>query len=131
MAEEMKVTFPGNLKVQAQINEFTIETDQSKESGGDGSAPSPFALFTASVATCAGFFAMKFCRARNIETEGMSLLMKYSFDEETKRYPEMEIQLKLPEGFPEKYREAIIRAMDQCAVKKHILDPPDFKVTLT
>lgn len=128
MAEEMVVTFSENLKVTAHIREFTIETDQPEKSGGDNSAPSPFTLFTASIATCAGFFALKFCRARNLETKGMSLSLRYAWDEETKRYPQMEIKLKLPEGFPEKYKDVMVRAMDQCVVKKHIVEPPDFIV---
>jgi len=130
MAEEVVVTFPGNLKVKAHIRDFEIETDQPEKSGGDNSAPSPFSLFTASIATCAGYFALKFCRARNLQTEGMSLHLKYGWDKDAKCYPEMEIQLRLPGGFPEKYRDAIIRAMDQCVVKKHILDPPKFTIAL-
>ncbi len=126
MAEEMVVTFPDNLKVHAQVGGFTIETDQPEKSGGNNTAPSPFTLFAASIATCAGYFALKFCRARNLATEGMALKLGYGWDKEQKKYPQMKVELTLPDGFPEKYREAIIRAMDQCVVKKHIIDPPDF-----
>ncbi|MDJ0623845.1 MAG: OsmC family protein [Desulfocapsaceae bacterium] len=128
MAEEMVVTFPGNLKVRADINDMTIETDQPEKSGGDNSAPSPFTLFTASLATCAGYFALKFCRSRKLETEGMKLTMKYNWDSEQKKYPVMELELTLPDGFPAKYSDAIVRAIDQCAVKKHIVDPPEIQV---
>jgi ribosomal protein S12 methylthiotransferase accessory factor len=38
------------------------------------------------------------------------------------------LEIKLPEGFPEKHREGVIRAADLCAVKKHILQPPAFDV---
>ncbi len=130
MATEIIVTFPENLRVNAQIDNFSLETDQPEKAGGDGAATTPFALFTTSIATCAGFFALKFCRSRKIETEGMALSMKYDWDNELKRYPTMTIELKLPDGFPDKYRKAIIRAMDQCVVKKHILDPPDFEISL-
>lgn len=130
MSTEILVTFPGNLKVNAQIEDFTIETDQPEKFGGDGEAVPPFALFTSSIATCAGLFALKFCQARKIGTEGMSLTMKYGWDKEQKRYPKMTIELTLPEGFPDKYKGAIIRAMDQCAVKKHIMEPPEFDVTV-
>ncbi len=128
MAEEMVVTFPDNLKVHAQVGGFTIETDQPEKSGGNNTAPSPFTLFAASIATCAGYFALKFCRTRNLATEGMALKLGYGWDKEQKKYPQMKVELTLPDGFPEKYREAIIRAMDQCVVKKHIIDPPDFSI---
>lgn len=128
---EINVSFPGNLKVEANIGEFVIPTDQPEKSGGDNSAPSPFVLFASSIATCAGFFAMKFCRTRELDTTGMQLSLKYEWDKEQKRYPKMEIDLTLPEGFPEKYRGAIIKAMDQCVVKQHILNPPEFEITLS
>ncbi len=130
MGTEILVTFPENLRVNAQVDNFILETDQPKKAGGDGTATTPFALFTTSIATCAGFFALKFCRSRKIETEGMGLRMKYEWDKDLKRYPKMTIELQLPKGFPDKYRKAIIRAMDQCVVKKHILEPPDFDISL-
>jgi putative redox protein len=56
--------------------------------------------------------------------------MKYDWDKDQKRYPKMTIELKLPENFPEKYNSAILRAMDQCVVKQHILNPPEFEITV-
>jgi ribosomal protein S12 methylthiotransferase accessory factor len=128
---EIQVSFPGNLQVVASAGEFVIPTDQPEKSGGDNSAPSPFVLFASSIATCAGYFAVKFCQARAIDTTGMKLSLKYEWDREQKRYPKMAVQLMLPEGFPEKYRGAITKAMDQCVVKQHILNPPEFEITLS
>ena len=130
MATEIHVSFPGNLRVEAQVGEFVIATDQPEKAGGDGSAPTPFALFATSIATCAGFFAVKFCRTRNIDTAGMKLSMVYDWDKEKKRYPKMTLHLTLPKDFPGKYHEAILRAMDQCVVKEHILNPPEFAISL-
>lgn len=130
MSSEIEVSFPGNLKVEAKVGDFVIATDQPEKSGGDGSAPSPFALFGASIATCAGYFAVKFCRARKLEMEGMKLSMRNEWDKEQKRSPKMTIELKLPQDFPEKYHSAILRAMDQCVVKQHILNAPEFDISL-
>lgn len=38
--------------------------------------------------------------------------------------------ITLPNGFPEKYRKAIWRAANLCSVKKHIITPPEFAITL-
>ena len=115
MDRTITVSFPGKLVVAAESGSFTIRTDQPEKSGGDNTAPSPSDLFIASVATCAG--------------STMSLKMAYDWNKETKRYGTFSIELKLPEGFPDKDRQAIIRAMDQCVVKRHIIDPPEFEVT--
>ena len=130
MATEIEVRFPGNLKVEATVRDFTLLTDQSEKSGGDNSGPSPFELFTSSIATCAGYFAVKFCRTRNIDTDGMSLKMSYDWDKDLKRYPKMSVSLQLPENFPDKYRSAIVKAMEQCVVKQHIQKPPEFEIAL-
>jgi len=65
---EMDVYFPGGKKVNATYNGFTIETDQAKNEGGDGSAPEPYSLFLASIGTCAGVYVVYFCQERGIDT---------------------------------------------------------------
>ena len=54
MEKAINVTFPGGRKVIAQAGDQLIATDQPIEDGGQGTAPSPFMLFLASLATCAG-----------------------------------------------------------------------------
>ena len=39
------------------------------------------------------------------------------------------LDIQLPPDFPEKYKEAVIRSAEQCAVKKHMENPPTFAVT--
>jgi len=125
----VEVRFPDGKKIDAKIGEFTINTDQAIANGGDESAPEPFQLFLASIATCAGIYALSFCQSRNIRLDGRSLSMECDWDEDKKRYPKMSIDLRLPEGFDEKYREAVVRSMDLCSVKKHMMDPPEFEIT--
>ncbi len=126
---ELDVSFPGGLAVHASIGEFTIKTDQPKMSGGDASAPSPFVLFISSIATCAGFFALRFCQERQLDTTGMKLSCKVARNPKDHKLETVSIDLKLPEGFPAKYAKPIVRAMDQCSVKRTILEPPEFEVT--
>ncbi|MEA1928137.1 MAG: hypothetical protein U9N73_08005 [Candidatus Auribacterota bacterium] len=40
----------------------------------------------------------------------------------------MTLELTLPVGIPVKFREAIIRSIDLCSVKRHIVHPLDFKI---
>jgi len=125
---EIDVTFPGNLKVDAEIGGFTVRTDQPSSVGGDGSAPSPFALFLASLASCAGFYVLAFLKQRGLSTEGAGLTMRAGRDANTGLVGTVEIDVRLPEDFPEKYRGAVLRAVDQCTVKKHLAHPPEFVV---
>ncbi len=81
---DMRICFPGGKRVNATYKGFTIKTDQPIESGGEGSAPTPFDLFLASIGTCSGFYVLSFCQARNIPTEKIRLVLKAERNEETK-----------------------------------------------
>jgi putative redox protein len=126
---DMKVYFPGGKRVYAEYGGYTIETDQPARVGGDGSAPAPFDLFLASIGTCAGIFALSFMQQRGIDPEGSGIAMTTHFDPEKGLIGEIGIELTLPPEFPEKYRGAIINAMELCTVKKHIHSAPEFTVT--
>jgi ribosomal protein S12 methylthiotransferase accessory factor len=126
----MEIRFPGELRVDALQNGWTIHTDQPLAHGGGGAAPSPFDLFLASIGACAGFYALKFCRQRELDTEGLALVAVPERDATGKKVVRVGIEITLPESFPEKYREAIVRAVDQCSVKRHLLDPPRIEVAV-
>lgn len=125
---EMKVYFPGNLRVDAEYKGFTVLTDQPVTGGGDGSAPAPFDLFVASLGTCAGIFMLSFMKQRGIDPEGSGLTMTTERDRETGMIGRVDFTLHLPAGFPEKYEGAIVRAVEQCSVKRAIQNPPAFSV---
>jgi ribosomal protein S12 methylthiotransferase accessory factor len=116
------------VAVEALHAGMTIRTDQPVKAGGAGTAPSPFDLFLASIGTCAGYYALRFCQERNLSTAGLALSVDWERSEETKLISRIRIEVTLPEGFPEKYRSAIVRATDQCTVKKHLVNAPAIEV---
>ncbi len=126
MQSEIKVTFPGKKKVYAQYKGFTIQTDQPAEAGGDGSAPSPFDLFLAALATCGGVYVVDFCKNRGIAVDGIKYTQTMERDPETHMVTSVAIRIELPKDFPDQYTERLLRAVDKCTVKRHILNPPKF-----
>jgi putative redox protein len=130
MKKSVSVSFPGGKKVDARLGEWTVHTDQPAKSGGDGTAPNPFELFFASLAACAGFYALEFCQARELSTEGLAVQLDAERDEEKKLFTPIKIEVTLPTGFPEKYRKALLKSVNLCTVKKHIINTPEFEVVL-
>ncbi|MCW8859546.1 MAG: OsmC family protein [Deltaproteobacteria bacterium] len=122
------VTFPGGAAVDAHADGFLIKTDQPEENGGANSAPEPYMLFLASIVTCAGFYVQRFCQQRELPTEGMTMTLDIERNEETRRLEKINIAIQLPEGFPDKYRKAVIRAAGMCSVKKALSDPPEIEI---
>jgi len=125
---DMEIVFPGGKRVDALYKGFTIKTDQPAYAGGEESAPAPFDLFLASIGTCAGIYVLSFCRERNIPTQGARLVLRTERNPQNKMVTRIEIGIQLPEGFPDRYKEAVIRSAEMCAVRKHLQRPPNIEV---
>jgi putative redox protein len=129
MNMEIIVDFPGGSKVDAHWGSFTVATDQPADHGGQDSAPTPFEMFLASIATCAGFYVLGFCKMRGISPEGIRLIQRIEQDSATKMVRKIYQEIQLPAGFPEQYISAVKRAADSCLVKKHLEAPPAFEIS--
>ena len=125
---EMVIDFPGGAKVDAHFSGFTVKTDQPPMGGGEGSAPAPFGLFLASIGTCAGIYVLGFCKQRGLPVEGIKIIEKTESNPATGMVENIALEIQVPESFPAKYYDALIRSADQCAVKKHLEKPPKFNV---
>jgi ribosomal protein S12 methylthiotransferase accessory factor len=105
-----------------------VVTDQTLEHGGDDSALEPFELFLASLATCAGLYVVSFCQTRGISTHGVELVQHHEL-EPNGQLSRVELQLRLPRTFPDKYRGAVVRAAEGCKVRKTLTSPPEISVS--
>ncbi len=123
----MRITFPGRARVNAEFDGFVVQTDQIPANGGEGSAPTPFHLFLASLGTCAGIYALSFLTNRGIPAEGLGLLLSTESDRTRGMLTKITLTLSLPEGFPRKYVPALVRAVNGCTVKRHLHEPPAFE----
>jgi putative redox protein len=127
---DINVTFPGGKRITAQVGAHHIETDQPIAFGGEDAAPAPFELFLASIATCAGLYALGFLQARDLPTEGLAIHQHVETDPETGTLARVFVDLTLPADFPSKYRDPIIRAMENCKVKKAMTARPAVEIVI-
>ncbi|NMC54603.1 MAG: osmotically inducible protein OsmC [Chloroflexi bacterium] len=126
---EMIVDFPGGARVDTHFGPYTVKTDQPPMGGGSGSAPTPFATFLASIGACAGIYVLSFLQQRNLPTDSVRLVQRAYSDPMTGMVSKIDLEIQVPEGFPERYLPALIRSADLCAVKKHLQHPPEIEVT--
>jgi ribosomal protein S12 methylthiotransferase accessory factor len=118
----MEITLGPADRVDARFDGHVLATDQ------DGSRPAPFELFLASIGTCAGIYVSRFCRKRGIPAEGIRLLQTPSVDPGTGMVARIDLEIHLPPGFPDAYRDAVARSAGLCAVKRHLESPPEIVV---
>lgn len=124
---ELKVSLEGNKKVSTQIGDHLILTDQPEKNGGSNSAPAPYDLFLASIATCAGFYIQSYCQNKDIDTSGIEISMAVTRDDK-KVINGFVTTISVPEEFPEKLHGVLEKVASQCAVKKTIMAGPGFVV---
>lgn len=124
----MEITFDGGKVITAHSHDHIIRTDQPVADGGENSAPSPYELFLASIGTCAGIYVKSFCDNRQISTDGIKIIESFEWNKETGLPLKISLDIKLPEGFPEKYKASLIHVADLCKVKKTMASPPEFEI---
>jgi ribosomal protein S12 methylthiotransferase accessory factor len=122
---ELDVRIGAGDRIEAVMGKQTIPTDEN------GSAPEPLDLFFASIGTCAGKYVARFCRKRNIPVDGIKIRQRMVIDRKTYLSQRIELTVELPEDFPDRYREAVIRAAGLCTVKRHLDQPPPIEVVTT
>jgi len=125
---EMIIDFPGGARVDAHFDGFTVATDQPPMGGGKASAPTPFAVFLASIGTCAGIYVLGFCKQRGLPTEGIRLVQRVHRNPASGMVENIDLEIQVPPTFPQKYYESLVRSAELCAVKKHLEHPPQFNV---
>jgi ribosomal protein S12 methylthiotransferase accessory factor len=125
---EMVIDFPGGARVDAHFGSFTVKTDQPPLGGGEGSAPTPFVTFLASIGTCAGIYVLGFCKQRGLPTDGIRIIQRMHSNPTNGMVSKVDLEIQAPPTFPEKYLRALVRSAEQCAVKKHFEHPPQFDV---
>ena len=128
---EMVTSFPGGARVDTAFGHYVVRTDQPPHAGGEGSAPTPFVTFLASIGACAGAFVLAFCQNRGLPTEGMQIVQTIHGDRTTGMVTSVDLAIHLPPTFPEKYRDAVVRAAEQCTIKKHLDAPPRIAISST
>jgi putative redox protein len=122
---EMEIGFPGRKKVETEFKGNTIALGSDIDNEPSLEA---LDLFFISLGLCAGKYVMEFCRTRKIPYEETKILLRTEWDEDKKMHTQVLIHIRLPKEFPEKYKKAVIKAVNLCSVKKHILTPPTFEV---
>jgi putative redox protein len=124
----MEITFDEGKVVTAHYHGHIIKTDQPSDNGGGATAPAPFDLYLASIGTCTGIYVKSFCDNRNIPTSKIKIMQNVEYNKKTGLPSEITLDIKLPAGFPEKYKDSLIHVAGLCLVKKSIVEPPVFKI---
>ncbi len=127
MEHDLVITFPEGKGIEARYKESVVRLFGDGQ-WYEGPPPSPFDLFVIGLGTCSAANMYAFMTHRDIPTGQARLVLRRVTDREKKMIVKFTFEITLPADFPEKYEKAIVRAVDVCAVKQHMLEPPEFAV---
>lgn len=128
--DSMEITFPENRGIQAKYKDFILRQGDF-ENWHEGPPPSAFDLFVASIGLCASANVFAFMRSRGFDMACTKIIL-HKFENEQKRMIDnFTFEVRIPRDLPDKYRQAIVRALDACAVKKHIVETPEFNIEVS
>lgn len=125
---DVEVSFVGSARIRAKAKDLEVEIGPPPGRGGDPNTYGPFDMLLCGLATCTGSAVRDFLQERGYLTPEAGLRMHAERNETTHLLENVSIEIVVPEGFPEKYEEAVIRAAGTCPVKTQLGLKPEFRV---
>lgn len=126
----VEVEFPTDDRIQARSKEMVFEIGPPSSHGGAPEAMGPFDLVLSGLGLCTGYQVLAFLKERGLPRTGTSLGISAVHDEHTHLLKTVSLEIRVPEGFPEKYKDALIRAAGRCAVKTQLGQAPEFEFSV-
>jgi uncharacterized OsmC-like protein len=127
---KMEVSLEENFVFKAVCGSYQVFTDQHAAEGGTDKALTPAELFIASLGTCIGVYAVRFCRRHNLPTEGMKVLMDWTVVKDPWRIGSIKAEIHYPHIITETEKKGLMRMAQACFVHETILHKPEITVEL-
>lgn len=127
---ELNVTYLGNVQFEAEARGHKIVCDQPFDNHGDDEGMTPPELLLASLATCAGFYAVQYLKARNLSSEGLKVKVTAGKAKDPARMDQFVIDVEVPGLADPHHIEGVRRSADKCLIKNTLKVPPSIVVQI-
>jgi ribosomal protein S12 methylthiotransferase accessory factor len=124
------VSWDGGVRFTADIRGHKLSVDQPSRGGGDDSAPMPLELLPTALGTCVALYVQQFLVTRGLDPTGMTVEVHTVGAANPNRIARFAVDVKIPGGVPEKYREAVKRAAESCTVHHTLTHTPEIAVSV-
>lgn len=127
---QVEVDFPDNESVKACCKGMVVRIGLPPDLGGDPEAIGPFDLVLSALALCTGHHVRTFLQQRDLPTEGAGVTVRGERGAESHLLETVCLEIRVPEEFPAKYEDAIIRAAGQCLIKTQLGRAPEYETAV-
>ena len=128
---QMEFEYKGGFEFQAKSRNHTLTVDLPAELKGGDKGMTPPELLVASLASCVGMYALFYCNAQAIPTDGMKIVAGYEdAPEKPARIGKIKIDIIMPGDIAEEHRRPLMQMAGQCKVHNTICNLPDIEMKL-
>jgi putative redox protein len=127
---KMEVNLQEGFLFQAVCGGHEVFADQHQAEGGTDKAMTPAELFIASLGTCIGVYAVRFCKRHNLPTEGLKVFLDWTVVKDPWRIGSIKAAIHYPHDIPETEKKGLLRMAEACFVHETILHKPEIVVEL-
>ena len=127
---KMEVDWEEGFLFKAVCGGHEVRTDQHAAEGGTDKAMTPAELFVASLGTCIGVYAVRFCKRHNLPSEGMKVLLDWTVVKDPVRIGSIKAEIHYPHNLAEAEKKGLLRMAEACFVHETILHKPEIVVEL-
>ncbi len=127
---KLEVNLQEGFLFKAICGGHEVFTDQHAAEGGTDRAMTPAELFIASLGTCIGVYAVRFCKRHNLPTEGMKVFLDWSNAKDPVRIGTIKAEIRYPHDIPETEKKGLLRMAEACFVHETILHKPEIVIEL-
>ena len=125
----MQVRLEEGVRFTATTRGHAITVDQPKDNWGTDAGMTPPELMAASLASCVGYYVVRYCQQAGIDTKGLTIDCDWSVGGDPKCIESFTVEVRLP-GVPENRRAAIERVANRCLIHATLHAHPNVSVRL-
>jgi putative redox protein len=129
---QISVSYKSNFKFEATTRGHTIVGDRACEDGGDDAGMTPPEWFLASLGSCVGFYALKYCQARGLDPSGLMVdVSAQKITEQMPRLDHLQIHLSLPIALNTHHQRGLEKAVESCLIHNTLNHPPQITTEIS
>jgi putative redox protein len=126
---EVTAQYRGGVAFEVAARDHRITCDQPKDNSGEDAGMTPPELLLASLATCAGYYAVEYLRTRGLPGDDLGVRVVASKALKPARLEDLRIELTLPE-LDERHVAGISRAVKACLIHNTLLSAPSIETVV-
>jgi putative redox protein len=128
--ESMSISWTGGVQLAIDVRQHRLLSDQPLEDGGQDQGITPVEMLVASLGACIGYYALRFCQRHKIPTDGLKIVMQWTYAEQPHRIGAMTARVDLPGEWNPAMKDRLLKVLEGCTVHQTLTHPPEISVQL-